>query len=122
MFPYRYVLTIKHAVDACVRYKARFVLGGHRDREKDFAVHKTVNLKQPSLRMILALATILSLDVWSQAVKKAYLQSGADLQRKIFIRPNDMNLSRNELIQIVKPLYGLTESGDFLCETFVKFH
>eukprot|EP00171_Calliarthron_tuberculosum_P005221 IDg5221t1 len=120
--PARFILAVKHDHDGSTLFKARFVMGGHRDREKHLAVHKTTNMKQSSLRMILALATILGLDVWSIDIKQAYLQSGSDLQRKIFINPKEMILGPEELIQVIKPLYGLTESGDYWCETLINFH
>ena len=44
------------------------------------------------------------------------------LKRSVFIRPDVIDLSANELLQIIKPLYGLTESGDYWAETNAKFH
>ena len=70
----------------------------------------------------MALATILGFDVWSLDVKQAYVQSASELQRKVFFRPTELNLDSNELLQIIRPLYGLTDSGDYWCETFARFH
>ena len=121
ILPCRFVLAIKHN-DGTEIFKARFVIGGHKDREKAAMVHQSYNLKQSSVKILLALATILGFDVWDLDVKQAYLQSGSKLQRKVFIKPDIMELDHNELIQIMKPLYGLSESGDYWCETNSKFH
>lgn len=121
IIPSRFVLTIKH-VDGKEIYKARFVLGGHKDRDKDSMVHSSNNLKQLSIKLLLALATILGFDIWDLDVKQAYLQSASKLQRSVFIKPNIIDLQPNELLQVIKPLYGLTESGDYWAETNSKFH
>ena len=68
------------------------------------------------------LATLLGFEVWSTDVKEAYLQSASDLRRDVFIRPEILELDQKELIQIVKPLYGLADSGDYLNETLCKHH
>ena len=122
LMPSRYVLAIKHSSDGSTVYKARLVLVGHRDREKWSVIHNTYNLKQSSIRLILALATILGFDVWSLDVKQAYLQAASTLRRKLFVKPEFIELKPGELLQVVKPLYGLTESGDFWCETTHIFH
>lgn len=121
ILPSRFVLAIKHT-DGGDIFKARFVIGGHRDREKSSLVHHSYNLKQSSVKLLLALATILGFEVWDLDVKQAYLQSGSKLQRAVYIKPDIIELDQNELIQILKPLYGLSESGDYWCETNSKFH
>ena len=120
--PSRFVLALKHSETGEVKFKARFVLGGHRDKAKSSIVHNTVNLKQSSIRLLMAMATILGFDVWSLDVKQAYLQSASQLQRKVYIKPYQLNLAPAEFLQIVLPLYGLSDSGDYWCETFAKFH
>ena len=122
ILPTRFVLAIKHGMDNKLIYKARFVLGGHKDVEKCFQVHSSSNLKMSSIRLILALATILGLSVWNGDVKQSYIQSAALLQRKIFIRPREIELHPNELVQVLLPLYGLTESGEYWYETYSHSH
>ena len=117
----RFVLTIKEN-DGITKYKARFVLGGHKDRDKNRIVHNSTTLRHSSVRVWMALATIMGFDIWSSDVTQAYLQAGAKLQRKVFTRPNILNLAQNELLQVILPLYGLTDSGDYWHETITKFH
>ena len=63
--PSRFVLAIKHKDTGEEVYKGRFVLGGHRDRDKRTVVHNATTLKQASIRLLLALATILGFNLWS---------------------------------------------------------
>ena len=118
---YRYVMSIKHSEGGEVKYKARYVLGGHRDRDKHKIVHNTVNIKQSSICTTIDLATILGFDVWSLDGIQSYIQSASKLLRKVFVRPTDLKLDSYELLQIIRPLYGLTDSGYFWCETFARF-
>lgn len=71
---------------------------------------------------ILALATILGFEVWSLDVKHAYLQSAPKLRREIFTRPESAELEKNELLQVVRPLYVLRDSSDYWYETSSRFH
>ncbi len=50
--PSKFVLVIKHGVDG-PRYKARFCIGGQRDRDKNKVVHSSSTLSQRSLRILL---------------------------------------------------------------------
>jgi hypothetical protein len=93
--------------------KARFVLGGHTDRDKRHVVHNATNLKQSSIHILLPLASILGFNTWSADIIQAYLQSASNLHRKIFVRPNILQLDPDQLLQVVKPLYGLSDAGDY---------
>jgi transposase InsO family protein len=121
IIPSRFVLGIKHESGA-ERLKARFVLGGHRDRERKSLIHNSTTLKHQSVRLILALASVFGFDLWSSDVNQAYLQSAEKLQRDIFIRPEELDLGPDELLQLVLPLYGITESGDYWGETLTEHH
>ena len=71
---------------------------------------------------MLALASILGFHIWTTDINQAYLQSAENLQRKIFVRPDVLQLEPNELLQVVKPLYGLSDAGDYLGELFTEHH
>ena len=75
IIPTRFVLSIKRSDDDKEVLKARFVLGGHRDREKSSLVHTSTTLWHCSVRILIALAVIFGFDVWSSDVTQAYLQS-----------------------------------------------
>jgi hypothetical protein len=73
--PGRFVLAIKTADGSASGNSgseiliARFVLGGHRDRDKFKLAHNSTTLKQSSIRIITALASILGFRMWSTDVK-----------------------------------------------------
>lgn len=118
--PSRFVLAIKHE-DGKEVFKARFVLGGHRDRDKRRMLHSATALSQTSMRLLLAVASIFGLDVWTTDVAQAYLQSASLLQRRIFTRPHVLELGPKEYLQLLLPLYGLAESGDYWFESLTRF-
>lgn len=120
--PSRFVLAIKRKDTGEEVYKARFVLGGHKDRDKRSVVHSATTLKQSSIMLLLELATILGFKLWSTDINQAYLQSAANLKRKIFVCPDVLELDRDTLLQVVKPLYGLTDAGDYWGQTLTDHH
>jgi hypothetical protein len=85
--PSRSVLVIKEK-DGEEVLKARFVLGGHRDRDKKKLVHSSTTLKQSSIRLLLATAAIMGFEVIIADVIQAYLQSASELKRKVCVKPN----------------------------------
>jgi Reverse transcriptase (RNA-dependent DNA polymerase) len=108
--------------DGTKKFKARFCLGGHRDFMKKSMVHTATQLSHLSTRLILAVAAILGFDVWSTDVNQAYLQSACRLKRELFIQPRELVLGKNEFLQLLLPLYGLAESGDYWGETLTYHH
>lgn len=117
----RFVLSIKNKDTGDEVYKARFVVQGHKDREKDFLVHISSNLKQSSIRLVLSLAAIFGFNIWSQDITQAYIQSSEKLMRHIYIKPSkELRLSKDYLLKLLKPLYGLSDSGDSWYSTFTS--
>lgn len=111
----RFVLATKDPREDSEGYKARFIIQGFKDKEKDLLINEASNVGIPGIRLLFALAGILGLQVWSDDVQQAYIQGG-ELDRLVYLNPK-MNarffyLSQDESLQVVKPLYGLTDSGD----------
>lgn len=110
----RFAHSIKNKDTKYDKYKARYIVQGHKDREKYKLVHTSTNLRQSSIRLITALTSVYDFEVWMQHVTQAYLQSADKLLRDIYIRPpTDLCLLEILLLKLQKPLYGLGESGDY---------
>ena len=114
ILPGRFLLSLKSTEDNNVKYKARYVIGGHRDRLKHMMVHSTSTLQPSSIRLLLALAIVHGFDIWTSDVRQAYLQSADPLSRPVFISKPvpKFELEPSQCLQLLKPLYGLCESGD----------
>lgn len=94
--PGKLILAIKSAEDGEVKFKARYVIGGHGDRQ----------------------------DVWISDVTQAYLQSAAPHMREMYIaNPTpEFELSENQCFKLLKLLYGLCGAGDLWWETLDRYH
>ena len=92
--PSRFVLALKHE-DGRTKAKARFVMGGHRhgDKGKATQINNARNISAVGVRLLLALASILGLQVYTEDVRQAYLQSASALRRRIFTKPDHTVLS-----------------------------
>ena len=70
----RFALATRKNDDGYEIYKARYVLGSHNNRGKRSVVHSATTMKQSSIRLMLALATIFGDDMWATDIYQYYLQ------------------------------------------------
>ena len=114
ILPGRFVPDMKSIEDKNVKYKARYVIGGHRDRLKHMMVHSTSTLQPSSIQILLALETVHGFEIWTSDVRQAYIQSAEPLARDVFISKPvlELELDLSQYLQLLKPLYGLCEAGD----------
>lgn len=116
-----FVLAIKNARTEDELYKARFVVQGHTDIEKKMLVHNRTNLRQGSIRMLIAIAAVFGFRIWSQDVSQVYLQSTQNVMREVYVKPTrELNLSSDQLLGLLKPLCGLADSGEYWHEMLSK--
>ena len=113
------MLVIKSEAKGKAIFKDCYVIGGQKDSLKSYLVHGSQTLHIASIRLLLELASILRFKVWSTDVKLAYLQSSVPLERKIYItKPApEFRSSSDEALLLLRPLYGLSDSGDIWCIT-----
>jgi hypothetical protein len=96
--------------DGSYRLKCRLVPHGNRDEGKD-ALRKDSSTAQNSvIRLVLAIEMLHKFAVGSINVVAAYLQSGP-LPRRVFVRPPRGWAKPGCLWRLLRPAYGLVESG-----------
>lgn len=77
-------------------------------------VHNSKTFRQHSVIILVILATIFMFIIWTQDVNQEYLQAEDGLNRDVCVKsPAEFQLRPNEIMKLTKPLYGLTDSGDY---------
>lgn len=107
IFPSIFILSIKYNDEGHV-LKAIFAILVYREREKEYVVHQSYNMKQKSIKIIRSLETIIVSYVW---ILSKQICSQGMITAKIIYQTRNNGVKSDELIQIIKPLYGLCESG-----------
>lgn len=114
----RFVLAIKDSDTDREVWKARFVVQGYRDKMNKSLVHDNSNVRPSSVRMLVGLASIFGFQLFSTDVTQAYLQSVDKLMRDVYVKPTkEFELAPNQILKLLKPLYGLAESGEYWGKT-----
>ena len=108
--------------------KSRLVVQGYGDPDKNSIMTYAPTIQRASQRLILAIAPTLRLKgmkIMIRDITMAYTQSKTPMQRTIFVRlPAELKNKYPEgtLLRVVKPLYGLAESGTYWFETYSQHH
>lgn len=90
--------------------KARIVPWGHRDADKDEVRGDAPSLNLDSMRIVISMAVEQGWTLRKMDVKSAYLQAKG-FDRDVYVRPPREENDKTGLWKLLKPAYGLTESG-----------
>lgn len=91
-------------------HKTFFVIGVPRDKLKDLVFHTSKTLKFQSILPLLPFAKIYGFNFWNSDVIQSYLQSSVPLSQELYLASPvpELELSGDQFMQILKPLYGLS--------------
>lgn len=71
--------------------------------------------------MLLSLATIFGFNLWSKDMTLAYIQGASKIMQQVYLKwKPGFQLTDDQLLEILRPLYGLADSGDYWHGTFLK--
>lgn len=109
--------------------KSRLVVQGYNDTEKETVLTQSPTIQRMSQRLLLALGPTLIRDYNAKGelrdITQAYTQSVDMLARAIFVRlPIELKSKYPEgtILRVVRPLYGVPESGLYWFKTYHKHH
>lgn len=76
--------------------------------------YKTSIARKHTTKLLVLSATISGFRIFSTDSRQAYTQTMGTFQTEVFIKPSkQFHFRHDQLSKITKPLYGLTESGDY---------
>ena len=93
-----------------LKLKCRMTPHGNKDLEKDMVRKDSRTAQFPVIRTLISICILLDFSFASLDIKSAYLQAGK-FPRTIFVRPPKGWAKAGIVWRILKPAYGLVESG-----------
>lgn len=94
---------------------------GYTDHERNLLINNIPHLGQQSIRLLLVINAIFCFRFGIQDVSQSYLDSSHKLSPDAFFKaPVEFQLRSDQLLQLLKPLYGLTDSAYYWGYTFSR--
>lgn len=129
IFKSRLVKTIKGLETIAPYEKSRLVIQGFNDQQKAMILTQSPTIQRASQRLMFSLFPTLAkygMVCFSRDIKQAYIRSKSYLVRDIFCWPSPeaakaYNLGPDDIIHVVKPLYGIAEAGNHWYETWTNY-
>ncbi|KAA8494373.1 Retrovirus-related Pol polyprotein from transposon TNT 1-94 [Porphyridium purpureum] len=109
--------------------KSRFVVQGFNDREASSVNVESPILAKYSFRLLVSVAACRDWELFYRDYVQAYLQSAHPLNRDVYLRLKDdvrnilssiTNTAWPKFAKLLRPLYGLTESGAYWYSTLTR--
>lgn len=66
----RFFLAVKSTEDGQIKFRARYVIVGHRDKLKNLMVRSAITFQPQSIRLLLKFSALHDFDVWTSDVTK----------------------------------------------------
>ena len=104
------VYRVKSTDEGNLKFKARLVVHGNEDIEKDDIRKDSATAHLTAIRLILSMAVLFQLRLAKIDIKAAYFQSGP-IQRRIYIRPPRELLLFTTVWKLLSLPYGIVEAG-----------
>lgn len=119
----RIILAIKQFGTESELWKARMVMQGNLDREKNNIVSDSGGLSSLSVRLVVIMSLAYGWNIWTRDVKQAYLQGGK-LSRDLYARlPKELRSKlRGYVLKILAPIYGVKEAGCYFTTKYINMH
>lgn len=123
IFGCRFVDELKK-VGSELKKKSRLVAQNYSDHDATEIGTKAPTIQRFSQRVALSIAASSPLMLpYTRDITQAYIQSHTDLEREVYIKaPPELNLPPDFVLQVVKPLYGIPESGLHWYLTYLSHH
>lgn len=116
-----FVLCMKDVETNKELYKTRFVVQRHTDTENNMLVYALGNARQHSLITNCYCCDIL-IRLLSEDISQEYLQSASQLSHEDYSRCKQcFKLRFYELLKLLKPVYGCSDSGDYWHATMAVY-
>lgn len=109
MVPVKLVLSIMKN-DVLLVDKAHFVVAGHQDSMEHYNVHRSQNIQPATTALVIALAAARCLEIWTDDVWQAYLQSDENMTRPIYTKnaATKFELSSEQALSLTKLPFTLS--------------
>jgi hypothetical protein len=128
LFNSRFVDEIKNKGTEKAFEKSRLVVQAYNDQGKELILTQSPTIQRVSQRLILCIASSTTdSQLYLRDISQAYVQSTTELNRKFYARPpreliDQLGLTSNTVMRIIKPLYGIPEAGNHWFRTYHSHH
>ena len=130
VFNSRFVDEIKNVGTDKAFEKSRLIIQAYNDQEKGLVLTQSPTIQRVSQRLLICLAAMFldkNTKIYLRDITQAYCQSRSNLNREFYIRPPQelatmLGISVENVLQVVKPLYGVPEAGNHWFATYHKHH
>jgi hypothetical protein len=124
IFNSRFVDNVKDQGTTTPYEKSRLVVQAHNDRGKEEVLTQSPTIQRSSQRIVLCIAAILDdRELCIRDISQAYVQSTTRLSRHFYIKPpKEIDLGHNNVLKVLRPLYGVPEAGTHWFRTYHRHH